>query len=565
MTIPHDGSGGRRRLRRPPDPRPPVPPPPRAGQLPPQPPPPRVPRPASPPPGAPPPGVPQGGPPPPGHPLPPRRRRPAGPPPAPGAHTGDLAPAQPPPAGRRRLRPQGPPPDESPTEILHLDPDQLAHLRQDDVYEDDYDAYADGGPVDDPAYDDADYDDADYDDRDDEEFDDEDRAEPEYFEDARDRGHPRRSRVKRGFGWLAAVAVIVLLAGGAWFGASKIFGFGYDDYDGSGESEIVIRVEKGDSTNAIAATLKEHDVVASTTAFVEAGEEDDRVRSVQPGYYVLRTKMSGESAVSRIVDPGARVGQLQIRAGTQLKDITQPDGSVTQGVLQLLSNASCAELNGTSTCIPVDELRAVAEQADLATLGASQWAVQGASKAEGARRIEGLIAPGVFDVRPGQTAEELLTSVITTSATRMEATGLPDAAEGTGKTPYEILVIASLIEREAVNQDFEKVSRVIYNRLDRDMRLELDSTVNYALDRPVVRTNPEDRERAGPYNTYRNVGLPPTPISAPSTEAIAAALEPADGDYLFFVKCEKNGLSCFAETNEEHNQNRREAQARGAY
>lgn len=586
-TPPSDGTGGRRRLRPPrppgppgptgppgpahqahaPVPPPPIQPPPSGPPVPPapagqQPPPPGAPPPRPPRrPGPPPPGVPQGGPPPPGRPLPPRRPAVR---PDDGGHTGDLTAAPPShSSGRRRLRPAGPPPDERPTELLRLDPEQLEPADPADEYAEDYadeDEYADYDGRDDAE-------DEYLDDAEDEygDFEDEDRAEPEYFDDDRDDlGRGRRGgRTKRSFGWLAAIAVIVLLAGGAWYGITEIFG--YDDYEGAGETDVLIQVEKGDSTNAIAATLQEKDVVASAKAFVKAGADEEQIRSVQPGYYVLKTKMSGAAAVSRIIEPAARVGELQIRAGTQLEDVTLPDGSAAPGVLKLLSDASCAELNGTSTCIPVEELRSVAAEADLAAMGAPQWAVRDASKAEGARRIEGLVAPGVYDVRPGQTAEKLLSAVLTASATRLEATGLPDAAEGTGKTPYEILVIASLIEREAVKQDFEKVSRVIYNRLDKDMRLELDSTVNYALDRPVVRTKPEDRERAGPYNTYRNTGLPPTPISAPSPEAIKAALEPADGDILFFVKCEKNGLSCFAETNEEHNQNRREAQARGAY
>jgi UPF0755 protein len=97
------------------------------------------------------------------------------------------------------------------------------------------------------------------------------------------------------------------------------------------------------------------------------------------------------------------------------------------------------------------------------------------------------------------------------------------------------------------------------------MKLEMDSTVNYALERPVLTTDKADRNKGGPYNTYQSVGLPPTPISAPSEEAIQAALKPVDGDIIFFVKCEKSGLSCFAATNTEHNKNRTDAQARGVY
>lgn len=483
-----------------------------------------------------------------------------------------------PPAPRRRD--PGPPPDENPTEILYLDHDGGAARYADgpdDRRADDYDdgeygsEYGDeyGSEYYDDEYYDDEYADDDYadDEYDDEYADDERRAEPEYFEGENepDEDRPRRKRGKRAIGWLAAVAVIVLLAGGAWYGGRELLGFGFEDYDGTGETDVLVQVTDGDSTNAIAAKLDEANVVASAKAFVNASEEDQKVRSVQPGYYVLKTKMSGSNAVGRLVDPKARVGQLQVRGGTQLDDITQPDGTVTDGVIALLSKASCAELNGESTCVPPEELRAAVEAADLGEFGVPEWAAEPAMLAEPNHRLEGLVLPGVYDVKPGSDANTLLADVLKASVLRLQTTGLEQAAESTGHTPYELLIISSVIEREAVKQDFEKVSRVISNRMAEGMKLEMDSTVNYALDRPVVRTNPEDRERSGPYNTYANQGLPPTPISAPSKEAIQAAQQPAQGDWLFFVKCEKNGLSCFAVTNEEHNQNRYDAQARGAY
>ncbi|RZQ66089.1 endolytic transglycosylase MltG [Amycolatopsis suaedae] len=449
--------------------------------------------------------------------------------------------AEPPrPSGRRHLE------EEPPTEVIDSPPpppprprSRRAEPEPEPVPEDDY--YDD--LLEDEYYDDEYYDD-------------------EYEDEPPPR---KRRRGRRVLGWVAALAVIGLLAAGAFYGAQEFLGFGYDDYEGSGEADIVVQVAEGNSTNAIGAKLQEAGVVASAKAFVEASEDDDRVRSVQPGYYVLKTKMSGASAVARLVDPAARKGVLQIRGGTQLDDIIQPDKKVTDGVYALLSKASCADLNGQSTCVPPDALRQAAGTADLTAFGVPPWAAEQAAKAEPARRIEGLVAPGVYDVKPGWNAQELLGAVLKESATRLQATGLPKAADGTGRTPYQILTIASIIEREGVKTDFGKVSRVIFNRLGKDMKLEMDSTINYVLHRPVVTTTPEDRAKAGPYNTYLNKGLPPTPISAPSEEAVEAALKPAEGEWLFFVKCEKNGLSCFAVTNDEHEQNKRDARARGAY
>lgn len=446
----------------------------------------------------------------------------------------------PPPPPPRPRRPRLIPPDETPTELIPVE--DYGYYEDEDGYEEDYE---------------EDYDEDDY-------AEDE-RAGPEYIGPPPVDDEPPR-RTKRGgrmFRWIAALAVIVLIGGGAWYGVDKIFG--YEDYESTGDSDVVIEIGQGDSTNAIGAELTTSGVVASSKAFVKASEDNSKVLSLQPGYYVMKTKMSGASAVEKLTSAGARVGVLQVRAGTQLDDITQPDGSVTPGVFTLLAKASCAQLNGESTCVSVDDLRKVSVSADLTAMGVPDWAASVASKNTDSRRIEGLIAPGVYDVKPGWTADELLGFVLKTSATKTQAAGLAASTSVQGQTPYQVLVIASLIEREGVSQDFEKISRVIYNRLSQNMRLQLDSTVNYLLDKPVVTTTDADRTRPGPYNTYTVAGLPPTPIGSPSSDAIQAALQPASGDWVYFVKCEKNGLSCFAATIQEHNQNKDLARQRGAY
>lgn len=113
-------------------------------------------------------------------------------------------------------------------------------------------------------------------------------------------------------------------------------------------------------------------------------------------------------------------------------------------------------------------------------------------------------------------------------------------------------MIASVIEREAITSDFRRVSRVIDNRLAAGMPLQMDSTINYPLDLQQVRTSEADRTRPGPYNTYLNGGLPASPIGSPSAAAIAAALNPEPGEWRYFVKCQRDGTSCFSVTIEEH-------------
>lgn len=362
------------------------------------------------------------------------------------------------------------------------------------------------------------------------------------------------------------LVVLALIGGGAWFGFTQLGDLGgFDDYSGPGERDVVVEVAQGASTGDIAASLKEQGVVASPKAFLRAAEGNAKVRAIQPGYYVMRTKVSGKDAVTKILDPASRKGHLEIRAGNRLADLTKPDGSVEQGIISKLRAASCAELNGQSTCVPVEELRRVAETGDLAALGVPDWAIADVMKVEPSRRLEGLVLPDIYHVRPGSTAEQLWKKVLGDSAVLLQAIGMPNVTADSGFTPYQILVMASLIQAEAMDKDFSKVSRVTYNRLAKPMKLEYDSTVNYMLDRPAIRTRAEDRANPGKHNTYANEGLPPSPISSPSKAAVEAAVKPADGPWLYFVRCQKDGTSCFAETLAEHNRNVNEALARGAY
>lgn len=362
---------------------------------------------------------------------------------------------------------------------------------------------------------------------------------------------------------LAALFLLgVVVAGGAY---TYLTWFSVPDYEGAGTGDVVIEIEEGDSTRRIGVVLAENGVVAAPESFVRAAEDDERIRSVQPGFYQMRRQMSGAAAVAMLLDPASRVGQLDVRGGVQLDDTRAPDGTVAPGVLSLISQASCARIDGQESCVSVDELRTAMMETDPAELGVPEWALENVSAAEPARRLEGLIVPGRYDVPPGAPAVEVLRGLLATSGERLEASGLVAGAQSIGSTPYEVLTIASLVEKEAINPDMPKVARVIYNRLGAGRRLELDSMVNYPLDLQALRTTAEDRARPGPYNSYVVAGLPPTPIAAAGKEAIAAALNPEPGPWLYFVRCQTDGTSCFAETLEEHNANVRAARQNGAF
>lgn len=373
----------------------------------------------------------------------------------------------------------------------------------------------------------------------------------------------RRRRKGTGVLLLAVLLLLAVVGGGGYSVFTSLFAT--PDFDGEGTGVAVVRVQEGDSTTQIGAELAERGVVAGVAAFVQAAAEDERIRGVQPGYYQLRLQMSGESAVELLLDPAARVGQLEIRGGVQLDDTRAPDGTVAPGVLTLIAQATCVSTAGAPSCVSADELRTAMATTDPALLGVPGWALADVARAEPNRRLEGLLVPGLYDIAPGGSAVEVFRSLLATSSARLEASGLVAGAAAVGRSPYEVLTIASLVEKEAITPDMAKVARVIYNRLAAGQRLELDSMVNYPLDLQALRTTAEDRARPGPYNSYAVAGLPPTPIAAAGREAIAAALAPEPGPWFFFVRCRTDGTSCFAETFAEHTANVAQARASGAF
>ncbi|MEV6239363.1 endolytic transglycosylase MltG [Lentzea sp. NPDC051838] len=381
----------------------------------------------------------------------------------------------------------------------------------------------------------------------------------------RDTAREKAKKRKKTALWLVIALVLVAGLGGAYYGYLELRGIGsYDDYTGSGEADAIVEVQDGDVVSVIASTLYDNGVIASARAFTEASKTDNRATSIQPGFYLMKTKMSGEQAVARMVDPKTRVPAVQVVGGLKLTDIKVGD-KVVKGIYSLLADASCTEKDGAKKCLTVDEIKAAAEQTDPVALGVPDWALADVKRAEPQYRLEGLIMRGVYQVKPGVSAVELIRSVVVASAQKLAGVGIPGGTMNTGFRPYEILVIASLVEKEAIEKDFGKVSQVIYNRLKKPMILQFDSTVNYLKNQPHIRTSDADRGTQSPYNTYETPGLPPTPIGSPSQQAIAAAMKPEGGDIMYFVKCQTDGTSCFSTTLEEHNAKDQKAQKDGVY
>ncbi|AHK31093.1 aminodeoxychorismate lyase [Rhodococcus opacus PD630] len=365
-------------------------------------------------------------------------------------------------------------------------------------------------------------------------------------------GRARRGKL---FGALAAATVLIVLVGIVFVGGKMFFG-GPDapaDYAGPGGPEVVVQVHPGDTAEEIASTLAERDIVASGSAFFNAAVQSNAMNSVQPGFYSLSTQIPADDAVQELVDPASRVGQMIISEGRQLHDTTDVQtGAKKKGIYTLISEASCMGDAGQEQCISYDDLNA-AGAGDLSALGVPDWAKDAvAGVPDRDRQLEGLIAAGSWDFDPTAGPAAILQRLVTDSSASYEKTGILTAGNQVGLTPYKMLIAASLVEREAMPDDFSKVARVILNRLAVNQALQFDSTVNYALDTTELATTDADRAQVTPWNTYASPGLPATPISSPSIGALQAVEQPAPGDWIYFVTVDSKGTTLFTKSYDEH-------------
>ena len=231
---------------------------------------------------------------------------------------------------------------------------------------------------------------------------------------------------------------------------------------------------------------------------------------IQVGFYRLKKQMSAEAALAVLVDPANRMRSV----------VTVPEGfTVDQIVATLAKNTDFSKKQYE---------KVLANPSDIGL----------PAYAEG--NAEGYLFPATYELPPNATPKSILTLMVERWRQAAEEADLEGAAQKLGYTPAELMTVASLVEAES-NRDADrgKVARVIYNRLETDATnnlLQIDATVNYGIGRNLgVGLTTEDLAVDSPYNTYKNAGLPPTPIEAPGDAAIAAAAHPTDGPWIYYV------------------------------
>jgi UPF0755 protein len=178
--------------------------------------------------------------------------------------------------------------------------------------------------------------------------------------------------------------------------------------------------------------------------------------------------------------------------------------------------------------------------------------VRSAFQPEGVTSLEGLLFPDTYRLDENEDEQAVLHRMVAALDSTATELGYADAQERVGRSPYEVLVVASLIEAEAkVDEDRARISRVIYNRLADGTPLGIDATVYYALQRRGGSLTQSDLAVDSPYNTRVNAGLPPTPIGLPGRASHEAAINPEPGDWRYYVLADSSGRHAFSETYSE--------------
>jgi len=315
---------------------------------------------------------------------------------------------------------------------------------------------------------------------------------------------------------LCGLVVFLVFAGALWLRAGL-------HPVGAGE-ERVLHIPAGTGTAGIAHLLRQNRLIRDELAFGVALRQWGFAGKLRAGYYRLSPRMSGEE-IARTIAEG-RIAKAKV---------TIPEGFTVAQIGEKL------EKEGLCTA---EEFLEAANPATVSQLG---FSLEGNS-------LEGYLFPDTYVIEYGTTPADIVRQIVADWG-RQVASGLKwdfKQSNSGGRTRSEIMTIASMIEREAqIGKDRPLIASVIYNRLRKGMRLQIDATVIYALGAHRPRLTYRDLQVDSPFNTYRYRGLPPHPICNPGLPSIRAALHPAQTDYLFYV-ARHDGSHVFTRTYEEH-------------
>ena len=277
---------------------------------------------------------------------------------------------------------------------------------------------------------------------------------------------------------------------------------------GGGNQRVQVTVAKGDTLAVVADKLQEAGVVKSATAFKIEARVSGADTALKPGKYELGTGMKSEAIINKLT-AGQPVPTFTI---------TVPEGLTLKQTAQAVADQSD---------ISAGKFEEAAKKTDYGYAFLENPKI---------KTTEGFLFPKKYEFKEGTTARQVVARMLEQYFIETQNLDLSNPVKGLNLSEYQIVTVASLIEREAAN-DKERplVASVIYNRLQDDMPLQIDATIQYARGKPKAALSLEDLKIDSPYNTYQNTGLPPGPIASPSLQSLRAAVNPENTDYLYYV------------------------------
>jgi uncharacterized YceG family protein len=312
-----------------------------------------------------------------------------------------------------------------------------------------------------------------------------------------------RQPTRHGRRALALVAIAIGLAI-AWL-VYSVFQPGH----GEGTGSVAVTVEPGSDVGSVGKLLADKGVISSSTFFGVNATLTGRRDELKPGSYTLQRDMSYGAALDALVEgPKAKV--------VKRFKLTIPEG------------LSRREMAPRVKAAKGDYLKATAKRSVLRR-------VRRLGAPKNTTSVEGFLFPATYDLVIGATADDLVDEQLKAFAANFDQVPMATAKKR-NLTRYDVLIIASMVEREAqLDSERPLVSAVIHNRLREGMPLGIDATIRYAENNWTSPLKVSELERPGPYNTRLNRGLPPTPIGNPGLASLKAAANPARKDYLFYV------------------------------
>jgi UPF0755 protein len=349
-------------------------------------------------------------------------------------------------------------------------------------------------------------------------------------------GGGRRPRRRR-FRWIAPLAalliIVIPLAVGGFY-AYSFYQSKYHpaDYSGEGTGYVVVQVGQGDTPTSLGPKLVNLGIVASSRAFVLAAEHSSNPGGLRPGFYGMHKQMKASLAYALLLD---QKNLVQVK-------VTIPEGWRLSQIVAYL---------GAKSGIPLSQYQNVLKNPAQLDLPAS---------ANG--NPEGYLFPATYAIPPRETALGVLKGMVQRFDQEAATVNLITAAKRVNLSPADVIIMASLVQAEGGRiSDYPKIARVIYNRLERKMPLQLDSTVLYGLHTFGILASDQQLKSTSPYNTYKHTGLTPGPIDSPGNAAIEAVLHPAAGNWLYFVTVDpKTGETKFTSSEAQFEQFRQELQ-----